>query len=51
MDKNEPNKRRKKVPKPQQPPPYQPTEATPINVVFFTFRPLMTKNYSLNKNI
>jgi hypothetical protein len=42
MDKNEPNKRRK-PPKPQQPPPYKPTEATPLNLVSFTFRPLQAK--------
>ena len=43
MDKNEPNKRRKNRPKTQQPPPYKPTEATPLNVVTFTFRPLQAK--------
>ena len=39
MDKNEPNKKkRKKDPKPQQPPPYQPTEGqggNPIKCSFF----------------
>ena len=29
--------------KPKQPPPSQPTEAPPLNIVTFTFRPLQTK--------
>ena len=29
--------------KPKQPPPSQPTEAHPLNIVTFTFRPLQTK--------
>ena len=33
----------KRVHKPKQPPPYQPIEAPPLNIVTFTFRPLQTK--------
>ena len=40
MDKTINNIKRKTVPKPKQPPPYQPTEAPPLNIVTFTFRPL-----------
>ena len=40
MDKTINNKKRKTAPKPKEPPPYQPTEAPPLNIVTFTFRPL-----------
>ena len=33
----------KRVQKPKQPVPYQPTEAPLLNIVTFTFRPLQTK--------
>ena len=41
MDKTDNNNnRRKAVHKPKQPPPYQPVEAPPLNIVTFSFRPL-----------
>jgi hypothetical protein len=43
MDKTDNNNRRKAVHKPKQPPPYQPVEAPPLNIVTFTFRPLQAK--------
>ncbi len=43
MDKYDNNNKRKIVHRPKQPPPYKPTEATPLNVVSFTFRPLQAK--------
>ena len=42
MDKTD--TRQKRAQKPKQPPPYQPTEAPPLNLVTFTFRPLWTNN-------
>ena len=40
MDKSDNNNKRKAVHKPKQPPPYQPVEALPLNIVTFSFRPL-----------
>jgi hypothetical protein len=49
MDKTEKIKTRKAAAhKPKQPPSYQPTEAPPLNIVTFSFRPLQAK-ISLNK--
>ena len=46
MEKNDNNSRRKAAHKPKQPPPYQPVEAPPLNIVTFSFRPLQTKNFN-----
>ena len=47
MDKSDNNSKRKAVHKPKQPPPYQPVEAPPLNIVTFSFRPLQANK--LNK--
>ena len=53
MDKTDNNNRRKAVHKPKQPPPYQPVEAPPLNIVTFSsfhsvpFRPISWTNKNI----